>query len=82
MSQAMKGLVETSNNMAIVKVIKGNFEVHNLMPQLSQYLQGINCMENSSCIPSDGCKSYNDRRLSGLETEYEFPDTENNEQSL
>ena len=30
MSQAMKGLVETSNNMAIVKVIKGNFEVHNL----------------------------------------------------
>ncbi len=30
MSQAMKGLVETSNNMAIVKVSKGNFEVHNL----------------------------------------------------
>jgi dipeptidase D len=30
MSQAMKGLVETSNNMAIVKVFKGNFEVHNL----------------------------------------------------
>jgi dipeptidase D len=30
MSQAMKGLVETSNNMAIVKVAKGNFEVHSL----------------------------------------------------
>lgn len=30
MSQAMKGLVETSNNMAIVKAAKGNFEVHNL----------------------------------------------------
>jgi len=30
MSQAMKGLVETSNNMAIVKVEKGNFQVHNL----------------------------------------------------
>jgi dipeptidase D len=30
MSQAMKGLVETSNNMAIVKCVKGNFEVHNL----------------------------------------------------
>jgi dipeptidase D len=30
MSQAMKGLVETSNNMAIVKVAKGKLEVHNL----------------------------------------------------
>jgi dipeptidase D len=30
MSQSMKGLVETSNNMAIVKVLKGNLEVHNL----------------------------------------------------
>ena len=30
MSQAVKGLVETSNNMAIVKCIKGKFEVHNL----------------------------------------------------
>jgi dipeptidase D len=30
MSQAMKGLVETSNNMAIVKVAKGTLEVHNL----------------------------------------------------
>ncbi len=30
MSQAMKGLVETSNNMAIVKVAKGSLEVHNL----------------------------------------------------
>ncbi len=30
MSQAMTGLVETSNNMAIVKVMKGSLEVHNL----------------------------------------------------
>jgi dipeptidase D len=30
MSQAVKGLVETSNNMAIVKCIKGKFEVQNL----------------------------------------------------
>ena len=30
MSQAMKGLVETSNNMAIVKVAKGTMQVHNL----------------------------------------------------
>ena len=30
MSQAMKGLVETSNNMAIVKVAGGKFEAHNL----------------------------------------------------
>ncbi len=30
MSQAMMGLVETSNNMAIVKVAKGSMEVHNL----------------------------------------------------
>ena len=30
MSQAMKGLVETSNNLAIVKCIKGKFEAHNL----------------------------------------------------
>ncbi|MCX6335139.1 MAG: aminoacyl-histidine dipeptidase [Bacteroidia bacterium] len=30
MSQAMKGLVETSNNMAIVKCLKGSLEVHNL----------------------------------------------------
>ena len=30
MSQAMIGLVETSNNMAIVKCIKGEFQVHNL----------------------------------------------------
>ncbi len=30
MSQAMKGLVETSNNMAIVKVAKGSMAVHNL----------------------------------------------------
>jgi len=30
MSQAMKGLVETSNNLAIVKVINGKFEAHNL----------------------------------------------------
>jgi dipeptidase D len=30
MSQAMKGLVETSNNLAIVKVLKGKFEAHNL----------------------------------------------------
>ena len=30
MSQAMAGLVETSNNMAIVKCIKGDFQVHNL----------------------------------------------------
>ena len=30
MSQAVNGLVETSNNMAIVKCLKGNFEVHNL----------------------------------------------------
>jgi dipeptidase D len=30
MSQAMKGLVETSNNMAIVSVAKGKFEVHSL----------------------------------------------------
>lgn len=30
MSQAMPGLVETSNNMAIVNVAKGNFQVHNL----------------------------------------------------
>ncbi len=30
MSQAVKGLVETSNNMAIVKCIGGKFEVHNL----------------------------------------------------
>ena len=28
MSQAMKGLVETSNNLAIVKCINGNFETH------------------------------------------------------
>jgi len=30
MSQAMMGLVETSNNMAIVKVMKSTLEVHNL----------------------------------------------------
>jgi dipeptidase D len=30
MSQAMKGLVETSNNMAIVKCSAGKFECHNL----------------------------------------------------
>jgi dipeptidase D len=30
MSQAMKGLVETSNNMAIVKLLNGKLEVHNL----------------------------------------------------
>jgi dipeptidase D len=30
MSQAVKDLVETSNNMAIVKCAGGNFEVHNL----------------------------------------------------
>jgi len=30
MSQAMSGLVETSNNMAIVKLGKGSLEVHNL----------------------------------------------------
>jgi dipeptidase D len=30
MSQAMKGLVETSNNMAIVKCVRGKFEVHSL----------------------------------------------------
>jgi dipeptidase D len=30
MSQAMKGLVETSNNLAIVKCTKGKFEAHNL----------------------------------------------------
>jgi dipeptidase D len=30
MSQAMKGLVETSSNLAIVKCLKGKFEVHNL----------------------------------------------------
>ncbi|MCU0473589.1 MAG: aminoacyl-histidine dipeptidase [Bacteroidales bacterium] len=30
MSQTMKGLVETSNNMAIVKCIRGKVEVHNL----------------------------------------------------
>jgi dipeptidase D len=30
MSQAMKGLVETSNNMAIVNCAKGKFDVHNL----------------------------------------------------
>lgn len=30
MSQAMSGLVETSNNMAIVKILNGNIEVHNL----------------------------------------------------
>lgn len=30
MSQAVKGLVETSNNLAIVKVSNGNFEVQNL----------------------------------------------------
>jgi dipeptidase D len=30
MSQAMKGLVETSNNMAIVKCSDGKFECHNL----------------------------------------------------
>lgn len=30
MSQAMKGLVETSNNLAIVKVVNGKFEAHNL----------------------------------------------------
>jgi len=30
MSQAMKGLVETSNNLAIVKCVKGKFEAYNL----------------------------------------------------
>jgi dipeptidase D len=30
MSQTMKGLVETSNNLAIVKCIGGKFEAHNL----------------------------------------------------
>ncbi len=30
MSQAMKGLVETSNNLAIVRCINGKFEAHNL----------------------------------------------------
>ena len=30
MSQAMKGLVESSNNLAIVKCIKGKFEAYNL----------------------------------------------------
>jgi len=30
MSQAMKGLVETSNNLAIVKCMQGQLEVHNL----------------------------------------------------
>jgi dipeptidase D len=30
MSQAVKGLVETSNNMAIVRCMNGKFEVHNL----------------------------------------------------
>lgn len=30
MSQAMKGLVETSNNMAIIKCADGKFECHNL----------------------------------------------------
>lgn len=30
MSQAMKGLVETSNNLAIVRCIGGKFEAHNL----------------------------------------------------
>ncbi len=30
MSQTIKGLVETSNNLAIVRCINGNFEAHNL----------------------------------------------------
>jgi dipeptidase D len=30
MSQAMKGLVETSNNLAIVRCMDGKFEAHNL----------------------------------------------------
>ena len=30
MSQAMKGLVETSNNLAVVRCVKGKFEAHNL----------------------------------------------------
>jgi dipeptidase D len=30
MSQSMKGLVETSNNLAIIKVREGKFEAHNL----------------------------------------------------
>ena len=30
MSQAMEGLVETSNNLAIVKCVNGKFEAHNL----------------------------------------------------
>jgi dipeptidase D len=30
MSQAMKGLVETSNNLAIIRCAKGKFEAHNL----------------------------------------------------
>ncbi len=30
MSQAMKGLVETSNNLAIVRILNGKFEAHNL----------------------------------------------------
>ena len=79
MSQAMKGLVETSNNLAIVKCKNGKFEAYNLHTQFSRLCQRGNCLEDCSSISSDRRRSYNDRYIPWLETKYEFADSENNE---
>ncbi len=58
MSQAMKGLVETSNNLAIVKCIGGKFECYNLTRSSVDSCQRGNSLENCCCFSSYRCRCY------------------------
>jgi len=82
MSQAMKGLVETSNNLAIVRCIKGKFEAHNLTRSSVDSSKESTAWRIASVFQLIDAKSDSYRKLSGMETQYEFSYPENNERNI
>ena len=76
MSQAMKGLVETSNNMAIVKCSSGKFECHNLTRSSVDTAKEATAWKIAAVFHLIDAESDCDRRLSRMESEYAVAHTE------
>ena len=82
MSQAMKGLVETSNNLAIVNCKNGRFEAHNLARSSVDSAKEALAWKIAAVFQLINADVKLDGWLSRLETEYAVAHSENDEQYI
>ncbi len=79
MSQAMKGLVETSNNLAIVRCKNGKFEAYNLCRSSVDSAKEATAWKIAAVFHLINADVKLEGGLSGLETKYAISDSENYE---